>query len=175
MIKPDSKVTSCLIFIQETNNIIKPQSFDAFLRRTSVKKYYIGLGQYFMKYTILNTEMNHENIPYPLLQIDDNGLTALKCPTISGGKWFANFDFPPCHQTNVNDYKGQDINLIRNLKYNTNFFTFWTYLIFVDGLGFNIKFYDPQSNVGGNIIDLKNSYILPLRKHNNNTVVSNYE
>ena len=33
---------------------------------------------------------------YPVIQIANSGLTALKCPTISGGKWISRVDISKC-------------------------------------------------------------------------------
>ena len=84
MVLPKPQVTSCLIVIQETYNKLV-YSFDAYLESIFRKKYYIGLGQEYLKYHIKNHNKGlNKSIIYPIIQIDHSNRTALKCPTISG-------------------------------------------------------------------------------------------
>ena len=50
-------------------------------------------------------------INYPLVQIDEHGFVAVKCPTISGGKWMAQVDYPLCEKKDL-EVKGQQVNVI---------------------------------------------------------------
>ena len=123
-------VTQCLIIIQETQT--KPiYSFNVYPIVTFVKKYYIGLGQNFKDFDIINHRLlTKESDIYPLIQIDRKGRLALKCPGIDGGIWFDEVNFGLCKSSEVGHLKvfstvhaiADDINL------------FWLYLIVKDAL-----------------------------------------
>ena len=94
----EPKVTPCLILIQDTINVIhapaygdrtfKHMVWNEMMLKTAVKKYHIGLGQKIKKfklgYHIFEATPRTAVLTYPLIQITENGLVALKCPTISG-------------------------------------------------------------------------------------------
>ena len=83
------------------------------LDQTAVNKYYIGIGQNFKSYKNSYAFGGTQNIPlnYPLVQIDNHGLVAVKCPTITGGKWMENVEFPLCSNKDL-VVKGQQLNVI---------------------------------------------------------------
>ena len=104
------KVTKCVIKIKEA---LVWHPTDAFLMRTAVSKYFIPIGQELGKFESIDMAWGPMPAIYPLIQIDpENGKMALKCPTISGGKWMRNVnDFDKCYNKE-SMVKGQKLNLL---------------------------------------------------------------
>ena len=106
------KVTQCLIEVKEQSNFPIWYQSDAILMQTAVTKYYIGIGQKMKTFRVYNYENSLlVKFNYPLIHIDpDNDLAALKCSTISGGKWMIRDpnDISLC-PNEVNPVKGQHI------------------------------------------------------------------
>ena len=174
-IQKEPEVTPCLIFIQETRDIL-PYLFDLYLLETAVNKYYIGLCQKYQKFGVrAPATKTLKHVPYPIIQIDHHGLIAIKCPTISGGKWYKDSDISHCH-TNGLDIKGQKIKILANELGLDDFNVFWIMLTLVEVLKCNVNFYGQKNMVllpsaTNNSLDLSYSYILPLRKYKNFTIV----
>ena len=93
------------------NDIRQP---DAILQ-TAVNKYFIGIGQEIKKFKITSiNNIKNLNLNFPLIQIS-NGMTALKCPTISGGKWMSKIDFNDlCPEKIGSKMKHQHLHIISN-------------------------------------------------------------
>ena len=106
------EVTHCVIFLRQSEEKLALEG-DAFLQNTAVNKYHIGIGQK------IKTHRNIESISgltmplnYPLVQIETKrGLVALKCPTISGGKWMEKVEYPLCGDADL-VMKDQTVNII---------------------------------------------------------------
>ena len=172
MINYANKISPCMILIQETVDE-SPVQFDAYLQESAIHKYYIGIGQSFMQYQIRNKTSGRGsvNVTYPIIQIDENGLTAVKCPTISGGKWLPGVKFPLCSSEDVFDIKGKYINVMTRYPHYPESSIFWVYLIIFETLKCKPIFYDPNYRFAF-FVDLTTSYILPLQKYKNFTLVS---
>ena len=98
-------MTNCVIFMRHSDKKL-PVPGNSYLQEAVVNKYYIGLGHPIKRYEIGETSNPRQPlffyyISYPLVQIDKNGLVALKCPTISGGQWMDRVEFPLCNDENL--------------------------------------------------------------------------
>ena len=169
----EPEVTSCLILIQESQN--EPvEIFDVYLLETAVEKHYIGLGQKYQNYQLVVNQgfISSESVSYSIIQIDNQGLTAVKCPTISGGTWFKGTDWTICdqHQNFDLQTKGQQVNFLTDTDNSTPINIFWMILIFEEALkcGFNIYYLLKNEHV----IDLTKAKMLPLDKRKIITTVS---
>ena len=160
------KVTPCLILIQENPKDFPAILLDAYLLQTAVKKYHIGVGQEHRKYTFKHPYSKAiEHIAVPLVQIDKFGLTNLKCPTTSGGKWFDGFDFSHCRGKDVFDIEGPNIKVLVRAGDTSVLNLFWMFLIFAEALKWRFDIFWP--GYWKWYIDFTDDYIpiLPLKKY----------
>ena len=114
-------VTNCLVLIQDLNqpkvNELVSFQYSAFLLSTAVNKYVIGIGQGIRRYLVFNYYNEGFISPYkplyPFIQIEpEKGIMALKCPTISGGKWVMNVGLVAGCKKVAPVAKGQMLNII---------------------------------------------------------------
>lgn len=119
--------------------------FDINLLETAVEKHYIGLGQRLRNFKLVyHGLISPDSVSYPIIQLDYQGLNSVKCPTVSGGRWFQGVDWRICNQNQNFDLhlRGQKVNFLTDI-YHTNLFNIlWLILIFVEALkcGFNIYY-----------------------------------
>ena len=165
------KVTHCIILIQEhlTNDWVR--KWDAFMLSTAVKKYYIGLGKddiihndpfLYERFGIPSYAIEAQ-LAVPLIRINQRGFKALKCPTISGGKWVPYIDdIPVCNEGNAPIVKNQKIFVIGDWS-NAMPIEFFVILLLQDLLQYKLTMYhlDEQSKFRG----FNSTYIIPLRKY----------
>ena len=85
----EPKVTRCVLYITSSKGSLHGGAIwsDSYLLQTAVKKYHIGLGQKLKQYNVQDDTVKFVPLNYPLVQIDDFGLSATKCPSISGKKF----------------------------------------------------------------------------------------
>ena len=162
----EAKVTPCLILIQESPENYGAIIFDAYLTKTAVKKYHIGLGQDYQKYSFYDPFTDRtENASNPIIQIDNLGLTALKCPTIYGGKWFHKIDLAQCQGQDALGIKGRTLSVFIEAKDKTVYNFFWMFLIFIESLKCKFEVHWPAYKDANNRRPtFSNSHVLPLRK-----------
>lgn len=166
----EPEVTNCLILIQESKDD-PVELFDAYLLQTAVEKYYIGLGHRYQNYKFVQYGViSPESVPYSIIQIDYQGRTAVKCPTISGGKWFRGTDWTICNQNYALSTKGEKVNFLTDQFNTTPINIFWMLLIFVEALQCDFNIYYLLKNKI--TIDLTGGQIRPLKKYNTITTVS---
>ena len=167
----EHKVTKCLIMIQESPHFL-PFLWETFILNTAVNKYYIGLGQEYKKYQIA-TWGQVAKLNYPLIQIDNRGIGALKCPTLKGGQWMAKVDLALCKGLLNKQTKGQVINVVVNSRATTDINIFWILLVIVEALKCRLKVYSPSYDlIETYFIPAQSNTILPLRRYKQIYIVS---
>lgn len=160
----EPKISPCLILIQESPENYLAVALETYLIQTAVEKYHIGLGQDYQNFSFLNPYYGEiENVTNPVIQIDKHGLTALKCPTVWGGKWFKGIDFSLCRGKDALNMESWNLNIFFEIMDSTWHNFFWVFLIIVKTLKCDFKAYWPGYKNVSNRVDLSKSQILLLK------------